>query len=129
MYIIKKGIIISLAILLSVNSFSGLSVLGDETKNCLATAIEAQGALLSFFNLTSIPVEIVNKLFNEESTPSSAPSSQKQKQRNSVPCAQPVISQFKPLQFEKKSGNINNPFDCAFPPTSVTTELRHCTAG
>lgn len=126
MYIIKKVITLSLAILLNLNSSSGLFFLGDETRNCLATALEAQGALLSAFNLTSLPIQIVNKLFKEASNKSASKDSQKNKQNHSRPVNQPAISEFKPVQTDKKFGNINN---YTFAPVCITAVHRKYLSG
>ena len=125
MYIIKKSTIIFLAVILNLSSFSGLSFLGDETKACFATAIEAQGALISVFNLASLPVEIVNKLFKEEHDSSSQlPKKKKKKQNHTVPAAQPAISECKNLRYDKKLVNTKSDADYFFAPNSVTFVLR-----
>ena len=125
MYIIRKGITISLAILLNLNCFSGLFILGEETKTCFATAIEAQSALLSVFNLSSLPIEIVNKLFREENAASAPAAQHRKKQDNSAPVSQPVINELKSLEFDKKWGGINNSFEYTFSSSGIQVENHH----
>ncbi len=88
----KKLIIISISILLNLGNFSALSLLGEETKGCLTCALEAQGTLLSFFSMSTLPIEIVNKLFNEEQTAQKPSNSKEKKEKSPLSTNQPTIT-------------------------------------
>ena len=104
--------------------------MGEETRNCFATAIEAQGAVLSVFSLASLPIEIVNKLFKEEINSSAASQSQNKKRQNHpAPVSQPVINEYKPLKFEKRWINPTGSPDQVLVPQGYSAVLEEQFSG